>query len=189
MALAALSLLGAAPVLLLRGPSLTTVCRGREGVYERMLYMSTTHAHSRTLGASVSTGQATLKKLLMAALQSKGSEPDPITSQPASYNRQADCSKITFYCPPVVPRQNKSDTRRTLPAPCYRPASTCCPCPNGKKGTDKYGRRHELAVTGTLAWESKTLSAVHLMRSRHDDVLPVAGHAAGGCSAWYTAGL
>ena len=60
-----------------------------------MLYMSTTHAHSRTLGASVSTGQATLKKLLMAALQSKGSEPDPMcTSQPASCFKRTEKMRL-----------------------------------------------------------------------------------------------
>ena len=45
VALAALSLLGAAPVLLLRGPSLTTVCRGREGGMTAS-YTPITHAHS-----------------------------------------------------------------------------------------------------------------------------------------------
>ena len=79
--LAALALLGTAPVLLLRGPRLTIVCRGKQ--FHKM------HA--------VSMGQVTLKKLLRAALQSKGSEPDMCTSQPASCNRQADCSKNTLY--------------------------------------------------------------------------------------------
>ena len=56
------------------------------------------HSHNpRTLGASVSTGQATLKKLLSAALQSKGSEPDMCTSQPASCSKRTNMHEAQTY--------------------------------------------------------------------------------------------